>query len=163
MAHIGSFIPCSRAVISLTDHFFARISTVETCAVPQNSFQLDLTQMATILRRTSSRSLGLIDEFGKGTSPAFLLSQFSLRRSKHCPSSNPKSFAPPTFSKSSLWVSFTTGPTESRPSCLCRLDRDKNRRAIGRQTGKRSMLVVPKQALEGANSLMRAAGYEPAL
>jgi DNA mismatch repair protein MSH5 len=70
MAHIGSFIPCSRAVISLTDQIFARISTVETCAVPQSSFQLDLTQMATILRRTSSRSLVLIDEFGKGTSPA---------------------------------------------------------------------------------------------
>lgn len=70
MAHIGCFIPCSEAVISITDQICARISTVETCAVPQSSFQLDLTQMASILLRATSKSLVLIDEFGKGTSPA---------------------------------------------------------------------------------------------
>lgn len=47
----------------------ARISCVETCAVPQSSFQLDLTQMATILQRSTPRTLCLIDEFGKGTAP----------------------------------------------------------------------------------------------
>lgn len=70
MAHIGSFIPCQEAEISLMDQIFARISAIETCAVPQSSFQLDLTQMAAILRRCTSKSLVLIDEFGKGTSPA---------------------------------------------------------------------------------------------
>lgn len=52
------------------DQICARISAVETCAVPQSSFQLDLTQMAAILVRCTSRSLVLVDEFGKGTSPA---------------------------------------------------------------------------------------------
>lgn len=66
MAHIGSFLPCKKAKISITDQIFARISTVETCAVPQSSFQLDLTQMATILRQGTQHSLVLIDEFGKG-------------------------------------------------------------------------------------------------
>jgi DNA mismatch repair protein MSH5 len=47
----------------------ARISGVETCAIPQSSFQLDLTQMASLLRRSTPRSLCLIDEFGKGTAP----------------------------------------------------------------------------------------------
>mmetsp|Transcript_19899 Transcript_19899/g.29801 ORF Transcript_19899/g.29801 Transcript_19899/m.29801 type:complete len:204 (-) Transcript_19899:1640-2251(-) len=47
----------------------ARISGVETCAIPQSSFQLDLTQMATLLRRSTPRTLCLIDEFGKGTAP----------------------------------------------------------------------------------------------
>ena len=70
MAHIGSFIPCKGATISVVDQINARISAVETCAVPQSSFQLDLTQMAGILLRCTSRSLVLIDEFGKGTSPA---------------------------------------------------------------------------------------------
>jgi DNA mismatch repair protein MSH5 len=70
MAHIGSFIPCQEAEISIVDQICARISAVETCAVPQSSFQLDLTQMAAILLRCTSRSLVLIDEFGKGTSPA---------------------------------------------------------------------------------------------
>jgi DNA mismatch repair protein MSH5 len=69
MAHIGSFLPCTQAIISITDHIFARFDTVETCAVPQSSFQSNLTQMATILRRSTPHSLVLIDEFGKGTSP----------------------------------------------------------------------------------------------
>lgn len=70
MAHIGSFIPCTRAKFSITDQILARISSVETCSVPQSSFQLDLTQMAVILRKSTPKSLVLIDEFGKGTAPA---------------------------------------------------------------------------------------------
>ena len=66
MAHIGCFLPCDSATISITDQILARISTVETCAVPQSSFQLDLTQMGAILRRSTQFSLVLIDEFGKG-------------------------------------------------------------------------------------------------
>ena len=57
MAHIGCFLPCDRAQISLTDQILARINSIETCAIPQSSFQLDLTQMATILRRSTPRSL----------------------------------------------------------------------------------------------------------
>jgi DNA mismatch repair protein MSH5 len=68
MAHIGSFLPCDSATISITDQILARINTVETCAVPQSSFQLDLTQMGTILRRSTPYSLVLVDEFGKGKS-----------------------------------------------------------------------------------------------
>lgn len=68
-AHIGSYIPCDQAYISITDQIMTRISCVETCAIPQSSFQLDLTQMASLLRRSTPRSLCLIDEFGKGTAP----------------------------------------------------------------------------------------------
>jgi DNA mismatch repair protein MSH5 len=67
MAHIGSFLPCDKAKISVTDQILARIASVESCAVPQSSFQLDLTQMAVILRQSTAKSLVLIDEFGKGT------------------------------------------------------------------------------------------------
>ncbi|GAX27184.1 DNA mismatch repair protein MSH5 [Fistulifera solaris] len=66
MAHIGCFVPCDNAQISVVDHIYARFSGTETCAVPQSSFQLDLTQMGTILRRASPNSLVIIDEFGKG-------------------------------------------------------------------------------------------------
>lgn len=69
MSHIGSFVPCDKAIIPITDQILARISSIETCAIPQSSYQLDLTQMATILNRSTSKSLVLIDEFGKGTSP----------------------------------------------------------------------------------------------
>jgi DNA mismatch repair protein MSH5 len=70
MAHIGAFIPCDAARISVHSQIFARFSTVETCAVPQSSFQLDLSEMGAILRRAGRGSLVLVDEFGKGTSPA---------------------------------------------------------------------------------------------
>lgn len=69
MSHIGSFVPCDTALIPVIDQIVARINNIETCAVPQSSYQLDLTQMATILNRSTRESLVLIDEFGKGTSP----------------------------------------------------------------------------------------------
>jgi DNA mismatch repair protein MSH5 len=66
MAQIGAFLPCDAAQISIFDQIFAQFSRVETCAVPQSSFQLDVTQMGNILRKSTSRSLVLLDEFGKG-------------------------------------------------------------------------------------------------
>eukprot|EP01041_Mallomonas_annulata_P003970 gene3971-7912_t len=51
LAHIGSWLPCERAVIGLTDRIFTRISSVESVSTPQSAFALDLAQ------------------FGKGTAP----------------------------------------------------------------------------------------------
>jgi DNA mismatch repair protein MSH5 len=56
MAHIGCFIPCEQATISLMDRIIARFSATETCSVPQSSFQLSLTQMSHTLRQASSNS-----------------------------------------------------------------------------------------------------------
>jgi len=67
MAHIGCFIPCSGARISVVDRILAQFSSVETCAVPQSSFQLDLTRMGAMMHSAGEDSLVLIDEFGKGT------------------------------------------------------------------------------------------------
>jgi DNA mismatch repair protein MSH5 len=69
MAHIGSFLPCSSATISVTDHIGARIPTPESCSRPQSSFQRELTEISSILRRATNKSLVIIDEFGKGTNP----------------------------------------------------------------------------------------------
>ena len=69
MAHIGSFVPCERAVIGLCDRLLTRISTVESSSIPQSSFTLDLCQMSRLLKAHTSQSLCLIDEFGRGTSP----------------------------------------------------------------------------------------------
>ena len=66
MAQIGSFVPCDRAKLCIVDQILARISSYETCVVPQSTFQIDLTEMATILRKSTPASLVLIDEFGKG-------------------------------------------------------------------------------------------------
>ena len=70
LAHVGCFIPCDSARISIVREILVRFSVVETCAVPQSTFQIDLSQMGNILRLAGPGSLVLIDEFGKGTSPA---------------------------------------------------------------------------------------------
>ena len=71
MAQLGSFLPCQSAYISIFDRLLSQFSTVETCAVPQSSFQIDLTRMGAILRSVTPSSLVLIDEFGKGAFRAF--------------------------------------------------------------------------------------------
>jgi DNA mismatch repair protein MSH5 len=69
LAHIGSFVPCDKAIIGLTDRILTRINSVETVSSPQSSFSLDLHQTSRILSSHTSRSLCLLDEFGKGTAP----------------------------------------------------------------------------------------------
>lgn len=44
LAHVGSFVPAEKAIIGLTDRIFTRIATVETSALPQSSFTIDVNQ-----------------------------------------------------------------------------------------------------------------------
>lgn len=69
LAHVGSFVPARRAVVGIADRIFTRLNDHGsiTAAVQQSSFMRDLAQLAAMLRHASSRSLLLIDEFGKGT------------------------------------------------------------------------------------------------
>ena len=69
LAHIGSFLPVERAVIGITDKILTRITSQESVSSPQSAFTLDLCQMSNIIRLRTPRTLCLIDEFGKGTSP----------------------------------------------------------------------------------------------
>jgi len=70
LAHLGSFLPCDQARISVMDQILVNFGDVETCSVPQSTFQRDLTQMAGIIRKATPNSLVIVDEFGKGTAPA---------------------------------------------------------------------------------------------
>ena len=67
LAHVGCFVPADAATIGLTDRIFTRVVTRESGAVPQSSFMIDLSQVAAMLRLATSRSLLIVDEFGKGT------------------------------------------------------------------------------------------------
>jgi DNA mismatch repair protein MSH5 len=69
LAHIGSYVPCDKAVIGITDRIFTRIVSEETVSDSNSTFSLDLKQMSKILHHHTSKSLCLIDEFGKGTAP----------------------------------------------------------------------------------------------
>lgn len=67
MAHVGSFVPAESATVGLTDKILTRISTCETVSRQESAFMIDVQQIASLLRLATSRSLCIIDEFGKGT------------------------------------------------------------------------------------------------
>lgn len=67
MAHVGCFVPAEKAVIGLTDKILTRITTRETVSKTQSAFMIDLQQVALAISLATSRSLVIVDEFGKGT------------------------------------------------------------------------------------------------
>lgn len=68
MAHIGSFVPAKKAVISLTDRIFTRIGASDDVAYGQSTFMVEMVEVATILQNATYRSLLILDEIGRGTS-----------------------------------------------------------------------------------------------
>jgi len=67
LAHIGSFVPAEAAIVGRIDAIHTRIHSIETAAVQQSLFVIDLNQISGMLQNSSEASLLLIDEFGKGT------------------------------------------------------------------------------------------------
>ncbi|XP_058453365.1 mutS protein homolog 5-like [Malaya genurostris] len=67
LAHIGSFVPAQAATIALLDSIYTRLDYPESVFSGKSSFMGELHQMSVILQNASSRSLVMIDEFGKGT------------------------------------------------------------------------------------------------
>ncbi len=68
MAHIGSFVPASYADISLTDRIFTRIGASDDLYGGLSTFMVEMSEMATILKFATQRSLLILDEVGRGTS-----------------------------------------------------------------------------------------------
>ncbi|XP_062181064.1 DNA mismatch repair protein MSH5 isoform X2 [Phragmites australis] len=66
LAHIGSFVPADSAIVGLTDRIFCAMGS-KSMTTEQSTFMIDLHQVGTMLRHATSRSLCLLDEFGKGT------------------------------------------------------------------------------------------------
>ncbi|KDP39150.1 hypothetical protein JCGZ_00907 [Jatropha curcas] len=63
---IGSFIPADAATVGLTDRIFCAMGS-KLMTAEQSTFMIDLHQVGMMLRQATSRSLCLLDEFGKGT------------------------------------------------------------------------------------------------
>ncbi|XP_072937446.1 mutS protein homolog 5-like [Epargyreus clarus] len=70
LAHIGSFVPADSATIGIITDIYSRIHSTECVAAHMSAFLIDLRQMSLVLQQASSRSLVLVDEFGKGTAAA---------------------------------------------------------------------------------------------
>jgi len=68
MAHAGSFVPATSAVIPLIDAIYTRIGSSDDLARGRSTFMVEMTEVARIVERATPRSLILIDEIGRGTS-----------------------------------------------------------------------------------------------
>ena len=67
LAHLGCFVPASVASIPVLDRINTRITTTESISNGMSSFMCDINQLTFSLTHLRSRSLLLVDEFGKGT------------------------------------------------------------------------------------------------
>ncbi|MBF0398934.1 MAG: DNA mismatch repair protein MutS, partial [Desulfobacterales bacterium] len=68
MAQIGSFIPASKASITIIDRIFTRVGALDNLSQGQSTFMVEMQETANILNNASSKSLIIMDEIGRGTS-----------------------------------------------------------------------------------------------
>jgi DNA mismatch repair protein MutS len=68
LAHIGSYVPASQAVLGPLDRIFTRIGAADDLAGGRSTFMVEMTEAANILHNATPRSLILMDEIGRGTS-----------------------------------------------------------------------------------------------
>ncbi|MBL8393069.1 MAG: DNA mismatch repair protein MutS [Candidatus Accumulibacter sp.] len=68
LAHIGSYVPATRAVLGPLDQIFTRIGAADDLAGGRSTFMVEMTEAAAILHHASEHSLVLMDEVGRGTS-----------------------------------------------------------------------------------------------
>lgn len=67
LAHMGSFVPATRATIGICDQLFSRVGASDNLAAGQSTFMVEMCETANILRRATRQSFIIFDEIGRGT------------------------------------------------------------------------------------------------
>src|SRR5688572_19607968 len=68
LAQVGSFVPAKDAKVPIVDRIFARVGASDNIARGQSTFMVEMQETANILHASTSRSLVVLDEIGRGTS-----------------------------------------------------------------------------------------------
>ncbi len=68
LAQIGSFVPAEKCRLSPVDRIFTRVGAMDNISRGQSTFLVEMIETANILNNSTSRSLVLLDEIGRGTS-----------------------------------------------------------------------------------------------
>lgn len=69
LAQTGSFVPASHATLGLSDRLFTRLGAADDLSRDQSTFMLEMRETAHILQHATPRSLVIMDEVGRGTTP----------------------------------------------------------------------------------------------
>ena len=67
LAHLGSFVPATRARIGVCDQLFSRVGASDNLAAGQSTFMVEMAETANILNRATEHSFIIFDEIGRGT------------------------------------------------------------------------------------------------
>ncbi|KAJ9625034.1 MutS protein 1 [Taxawa tesnikishii (nom. ined.)] len=70
LAQTGCFVPADYAKIGLVDKIFSRVGSADNLYNHQSTFMVEMMEVAEILNQATSRSFVIMDEVGRGTTPA---------------------------------------------------------------------------------------------
>ena len=93
MAHIGSFVPASEALVPLTDKIFTRVGASDNLSAGESTFMVEMNETSSIINNVSENCLILLDEIGRGTSTYDGISiAWSIAEFLHNAPQKPKTF-----------------------------------------------------------------------